>query len=40
MSESGLKSGDETVLEVSNVWKIFGNKADQALSAIQQDGLR
>jgi len=39
MSESISQMGEETVLEVSNVWKIFGNKADQALAAIKQDGL-
>ncbi len=39
MAESGLQSSEETVLEVSNVWKIFGDKADLALSAIQQQGL-
>ena len=39
MSESGMQSSEDPVLEVSNVWKIFGNKAEQALKAIRQDGL-
>ena len=29
----------ETVVEVSNIWKIFGADADQALRAIREDGL-
>ena len=32
-------TGDETVIEIRNVWKIFGDKAPQALAAIQADGL-
>ena len=34
MSDAG-----ETVIEISNVWKIFGDKAKMALAAIQADGL-
>ena len=29
----------DTVIELSNVWKIFGDKADQALTAINERGL-
>ena len=39
MAEPNAQSSQETVLEVSNVWKIFGDKADQALQAIQKHGL-
>ncbi len=39
MSVPAMQLNNETVLEVSNVWKIFGDKAPQALQAIQQDGL-
>jgi len=39
MAESGQQSNQETVLQVSNVWKIFGDKADLALDAIQKQGL-
>ena len=30
---------DDTVVEISNVWKIFGSKADEALQAVQSRGL-
>lgn len=30
---------DETVVEISNVWKIFGNKANEALQAVQSRNL-
>ena len=30
---------DDTVIEISNVWKIFGHNAQTALQAIQQSGL-
>jgi glycine betaine/proline transport system ATP-binding protein len=30
---------DETVIEIANVWKIFGDKADAALRAIREEGL-
>ncbi|MCP4431779.1 MAG: betaine/proline/choline family ABC transporter ATP-binding protein [Gammaproteobacteria bacterium] len=39
MSEPGSQSSEEIVLSVSNVWKIFGDRADQALQAVQQKGL-
>ena len=29
----------DTVIEISNVWKIFGSRADEAMDAIQRDGL-
>jgi glycine betaine/proline transport system ATP-binding protein len=29
----------ETVIEISNVWKIFGDQADAALRAIREEGL-
>jgi len=29
----------ETAIEISNVWKIFGEKADDALRAIREEGL-
>jgi glycine betaine/proline transport system ATP-binding protein len=35
---SNLSVG-ETAIEISNVWKIFGSRAADALRAIQQDGL-
>lgn len=30
---------DDTVVEISNVWKIFGSRADEALQAVQSRGL-
>jgi glycine betaine/proline transport system ATP-binding protein len=33
------ESSNETVLKISNVWKIFGDKADEALQAIKKEGL-
>ncbi|MEL6338197.1 MAG: glycine/betaine ABC transporter, partial [Pseudomonadota bacterium] len=30
---------DETVIEISNVWKIFGANATSALTAIRERGL-
>jgi glycine betaine/proline transport system ATP-binding protein len=32
-------TGGETVIEISNVWKIFGDKATEAHAAIQSEGL-
>jgi len=32
-------SSRETAIEISNVWKIFGNQADVALRAIREQGL-
>ncbi len=37
-SSSKLLSG-EVALEISNVWKIFGDRADEALEAVRQRGL-
>ncbi|MEM7563547.1 MAG: betaine/proline/choline family ABC transporter ATP-binding protein [Pseudomonadota bacterium] len=39
MSIESDPSTGETVLEISNVWKIFGDQADAALQAIQKEGL-
>ena len=39
MSNLADQPSGETFLEVSNVWKIFGDQADTALRAIQQEGL-
>ena len=39
MSNQAELSPGETVLEISNVWKIFGDQADTALRAIKEDGL-
>ena len=30
---------DDTVIEISNVWKIFGASAQEALAAIREEGL-
>ena len=34
-----MTTPDDRVIEVSNVWKIFGDKAHEALTAIQAEGL-
>ena len=39
MSNQPQPSSDETVIEISNVWKIFGTQADAALKAIREEGL-
>lgn len=39
MSDHSIQSSGETTLEISNVWKIFGEQADVALRAIQEEGL-
>ncbi len=39
MSNQTETSSGETVIEISNVWKIFGSQADAALRAIQEEGL-
>lgn len=39
MSNSSISNSSEISLEVSNVWKIFGNRADEALKAIKERGL-
>ncbi len=36
---SSLDSSSEIVIEVSNVWKIFGGNASEALAAIREKGL-
>jgi glycine betaine/proline transport system ATP-binding protein len=37
---AGKKSAaDDTVIKIENVWKIFGDRADQAMQAILSDGL-
>jgi glycine betaine/proline transport system ATP-binding protein len=36
--ENDLSAGD-TAIEISNVWKIFGANADEALRAIREEGL-
>lgn len=38
MSNSSTQSS-QTILEVSNVWKIFGNRSAEALKAIHEKGL-
>jgi len=38
MSDPSLESS-ETVIEINNVWKIFGDQADAALRAIREEGL-
>ncbi|MEO0990852.1 MAG: ATP-binding cassette domain-containing protein, partial [Pseudomonadota bacterium] len=30
---------DDTVIEISNVWKIFGERGQEALAAIHAEGL-
>ncbi len=39
MSNSSKPSSGEVSLEVSNVWKIFGDRADEALKAVKERGL-
>lgn len=39
MSNQTEPSSGESVIEISNVWKIFGTQADAALRAIQEEGL-
>ena len=39
MSVESDISTAETAIEISNVWKIFGDQADAALRAIKEDGL-
>ena len=39
MSNQTETSSGETVIEISNVWKIFGTEANAALRAIQEEGL-
>ncbi len=39
VSSEPQRDNSETVIEISNVWKIFGDNAEAALRAIQNDGL-
>lgn len=39
VSDQSSPSAGESVLEISNVWKIFGDQADAALHAINKEGL-
>ena len=39
MTASGRSDACETVIEISNVWKIFGDRAEEALRSIRSDGL-
>ena len=39
MSNQTESSSGESVIEISNVWKIFGTEADAALRAIREEGL-
>jgi len=39
VSNTSKSHASEVSLEVSNVWKIFGNRADEALKAIKERGL-
>ncbi len=39
MSSTNSNSGSDTVIEISDVWKIFGANADEALLAIKNEGL-
>ena len=39
MPTQSIETPDDIVIEISNVWKIFGDKADEALHAIREDGL-
>ena len=39
MSQAVSEPSSEAVLQISNVWKIFGDKADEALKAIKEKGL-
>lgn len=39
MASMQSEVGPDRVIEIANVWKIFGKKADEALRAIRTDGL-
>ena len=39
MPSQPIESPDDIVIEISNVWKIFGDQADEALIAIKEEGL-
>ena len=39
MPAQPIESHDDIVIEISNVWKIFGDQAEEALNAIREEGL-
>ncbi|MEM9794147.1 MAG: ATP-binding cassette domain-containing protein, partial [Pseudomonadota bacterium] len=39
MKDIAPQNTDQTVIEISNVWKIFGTNATAALEAIRTEGL-
>jgi len=39
MPAQPIESRDDIVIEISNVWKIFGDQAEEALNAIREEGL-
>ena len=39
MSVDNDLSAGESAIQISNVWKIFGDRADEALRAIREEGL-
>ena len=39
MSTESNPAAGESVIKISNVWKIFGDRAEEALRAIHEDGL-
>jgi len=39
LSSQAFSSSDKTVIEITNVWKIFGGNAEAALQAVQKEGL-
>tara|TARA_B110000503_G_scaffold47599_1_gene77545 strand:+ start:95 stop:1171 length:1077 start_codon:yes stop_codon:yes gene_type:complete len=39
MPTHSIEPPNDIVIEISNVWKIFGDQADEALHAIREDGL-
>ena len=39
MPTQPIESPDDIVIEISNVWKIFGDQAEEALNAIREEGL-
>lgn len=39
MNDSSQEPGDDVVVNISNVWKIFGDNADTAMKAVREEGL-
>ena len=39
MSTESAQPAGEAAIRISNVWKIFGERADEALRAIREQGL-